>query len=404
MSYLLILWFCLPSLLMAMASLPSLAIGLLVTSIVGAVPTLLADLSRRIKVGWLYPMILAAVALSVLMAHYVTQQPFSSKQGSSVLALVVLGFIAPTLFHYYFLRKGGSISRELRRTYLVFLAIGLFGVMWPVRGGPYGVLAHPVFPFLEPSHYGLAYAQVAAITLPFLRRGQRMLVVLMSFTLAFGFPNVTMLVTAFLLLVVTAPVWLVLLLLAMSVPVWVLVTTVAPDAAVYFLDRISGSGENLSRLVYMQGWESLMSANLVTSGVGIGFQNLGNEPPGAASMIISGLTGDSSLNRADGGFLVAKIGGEFGIVGIIASLSLVLLSILSGKKMRAALKRNLDTETARAVMPFCSVYIFLVELLVRGVGYFSPSLILVGYFLPKTVLALRNKELGNLLLRERVRA
>lgn len=404
MSYLLILWFCLPSLLMAMASLPSLAIGLLVTSIVGAVPTLLADLSRRIKVGWLYPMILAAVALSVLMAHYVTQQPFSSKQGSSVLALVVLGFIAPTLFHYYFLRKGGSISRELRRTYLVFLAIGLVGVMWPVRGGPYGVLAHPVFPFLEPSHYGLAYAQVAAITLPFLRRGQRMLVVLMSFTLAFGFPNVTMLVTAFLLLVVTAPVWLVLLLLAMSVPVWVLVTTVAPDAAVYFLDRISGSGENLSRLVYMQGWESLMSANLVTSGVGIGFQNLGNEPPGAASMIISGLTGDSSLNRADGGFLVAKIGGEFGIVGIIASLLLVLLSILSGKKMRAALKRNLDTETARAVMPFCSVYIFLVELLVRGVGYFSPSLILVGYFLPKTVLALRNKELGNLLLRERVRA
>lgn len=404
-SYLLILWFFLPSFLMAVASLPSLAIGLLATSVIGGLPTLLSDFRRRIQVGRYYLMVLGAVAVSVLMAHFAAGQPFSSKQGSSFLAVAVLGFLVPTMFHYYFSRKARDVARELRWTYLLLIFIGLVGIVLPFRVGPYEALAHPVFPFLEPSHYGLAYAQVASITLPFMKRGQRMLVVIVSFILALGFPNVTMLVTALLLLMVTAPVWSMLVLLALSVPVGMLVSTVAPDAVVYFMDRISGSGgANLSRLVYMQGWESLVSANVATNGIGIGFQNLGNEPEGAASIIIRSLTGDASLNRADGGFLIAKIGGELGIVGIIVSIFLVFLSVLSGKKMRDALKRDMDIGTARAILPFCSTYIFLVEMLVRGVGYFSPSLFLAAYFIPKALAAWRNKETAKTALRGGARA
>lgn len=392
MNALLAVWLCLPSFLMAVFSLSSLAVGLIVTSTVAMLATLLLNFNHRLRIDTLYLVFLAAAALSVLLSHFLVQQPFSSKQGSSLAGLLVLAVGSSTMLHYYFSRGAKNISRGMKWVYFLLVAIGLINVALPIRIGPYADLFRPVFPFLEPSHYALVYAQIASLTLPFFKKLGRFMVVMISFLLALSFPNTTMLVIALLLLLVTASFRFLFFTALIIAPATLSVTTSTPDLFAYFTDRLSSAGtENLSRLVYIQGWESLNSAIAISNGIGIGFQNLGNEPPGQATAILARLLGDLTLNRADGGFLFAKLGGEFGVVGIIISLSLLVLSIWSLFRLRRELPYKLDSESALALIPLCSTYIVIVEILIRGVGYFSPSLILAIYFIPLTVRVLRNK-------------
>jgi hypothetical protein len=395
MNYLLAVWLFMPSLLMVVFSLPSLAIGLIATSIVAMFSTLLLNLKRRVQLARPYLSILAVAVISIVVSHYAANQPFTQKQGLAIVGIAVLAFAAPTVLHYYFSRQASCVSRELKWTYLIFVVIGLIGVASPIRVGPFLGLNHPVFPFSEPSHYALAYAPIASFALVFMKQRDRWLIVATSFFLAMGLPNVTMLAVAVLLLLITVSVQMLLFLTLALATVTAYVLSYYPDSLAYFTDRlVGGETENLSRLVYIQGWESLILANSVTNGIGIGFQNLGNEPPGAATGIIRALTNEIDLNRLDGGFLFAKMGGEFGVLGIVAGLSLLILAILSGTRIRRELKSRLKISDAIAIIPLCSSYMLVVELVIRGVGYFSPTFIIAIYFMPMTMRILRRKTNG----------
>ena len=392
MNYLLAAWLCLPSFLMVVLSLPSLAIGLIFTSFAAMLSSLLLNLKRRVHLGKPYLVILTVAAISVFVSHFIGQQPLSQKQGLAMAGLLVLAFSASTLLHHYFSREAGCVSRGLKGAYFFLVVIGLIGVMWPVRVGPFTPLNHPVFPFAEPSHFTLAYAQVASLLLPFLKRRGRLAIVLISFFLAFGFPSATMLVVALLLSLVTIPLrWLFILAISVVPVIW-FITASAPEAFVYFTDRLANTDEgNLSRLMYIQGWENLISAISTTSGAGVSFQNLGNEPAGVSTELIRALTGGVDLNRADGGFLFAKIGGEFGVLGVFVALTLIVMSIWSGVRVRRELKADLSAERALAILPLFPIYIFIVEILIRGVGYFSPTFLLTLYFIPQAMRLLLNK-------------
>jgi hypothetical protein len=383
---------CMPAFLMAVFSLSSLAVGLIATSTVAMLATLLLNVNRSPRIDKPYLVFMVAAVLSILLSHFLVQQPISSKQASSLAGLLVLAVSASTLLHYYFSRSARVVSRGLKWLYLFLVAIGVINIALPIKIGPYADSFRPVFPFLEPSHFALVYAQIASLALPFFKKPGRFLVVITSFLLAIGLPNATMLIVAFLLLLVTASFRFLLFSFLIIAPAIRFVMTATSDLFVYFTDRLSSSGaENLSRLVYIQGWESLGSAVTVSNGIGIGFQNLGNEPPGPATAILARLMDDHTLNRADGGFLFAKLGGEFGAVGIMTALSLLALAIWSFFRLRRELRHTLNAETALALIPLCSTYIFIIEILVRGVGYFSPSLIVAIYFIPLSVRVLRNK-------------
>jgi len=392
MNYLLAAWLCMPSFLMVLFSLPSLAIGLLFTALTAMFSTLLLNLKRQVQFSRTYLSILALAVISIVVSHFAAQQPFTQKQGLAIVGLVILAFAVPTVLHYYFSRQASSVSRELKWTYLIFVVIGVIGVVSPIRVGPFLGLNQPIFPFSEPSHFTLAYAQIASLALVFMRQKGRLLVVSTSFFLALGLPNVTMLAVAVLFLLIVVSVRALLFLVLASVTVTGYILSSYPESLVYFTDRlVSGETENLSRLVYIQGWESLISANSATNGVGIGFQNLGNEPPGVATEIIRVLTNEIDLNRFDGGFLFSKMGGEFGFAGIIVGLFLLILAIWSGIRVRRELKLKLNVNDAITVIPLCSTYIFVVEMMIRGVGYFSPTLMLTIYFIPHALRRLRNK-------------
>lgn len=393
MSLVLLFWLCIPSFLMVIFSLTSPAIGAVFTSIIIILITAL--MHRHIFIGKIFiPLIIVAI-LSVILTTWLIDQPLSIKQVFSLAAIVLLAIAVSTLSHYYFYRPEDSVAKEIKLLCAIFVLIGIMGAFYPVRFGPFSQLNHPVFPFSEPSHYALSYAQVACISLPFFKKMGRWILILFSFFLALALPNTTLLVASTLLLALVVPFsGLVIIIFLLIASAFLLNTSALPESFNYFSSRLTDdSTDNLSRLVYIQGWESLYSAAYTSNGIGIGFQNLGNEAPGETAGIIEMLAGNS-LNRADGSFLLAKIGGEFGIIGVISVLALLLTSLYCGHWVRKQLHRTLTNRESILIVPACSVYILIIEILIRGTGYFSPSLLLAIYFLPRAIQILRNGSFG----------
>ena len=170
----------------------------------------------------------------------------------------------------------------------------------------------------------------------------------------------------------------------------------------YFLSRLilTPQSENLSVLVWLQGWHEAL-INFDESGWnGIGFQQFGlNGPKSEVSHKISYKLshefGQSVqfMNVLDGGHLGAKLLGEFGAFGVwvvLASLFLILISI---RELGSLLFKHQFTSSA--VFAHCCVASFCISIFVRGTGYFSSDVLLFfhgfyGFFLYKNMLDLIN--------------
>ena len=85
----------------------------------------------------------------------------------------------------------------------------------------------------------------------------------------------------------------------------------------YFTERIDfyEGSNNLSALVYMQGWERLILALKTTYGMGVGLQNLSTVELGYFGTILVEIIGVEK-NVNDGSFIAAKLIAEFGIIGV----------------------------------------------------------------------------------------
>ena len=147
----------------------------------------------------------------------------------------------------------------------------------------------------------------------------------------------------------------------------------------YYLNRLDFSGEvqNLSNAVYLQGWQ-LIDESLTNSGNwGLGFQQLGvqgSETP--ATQLIYTLTGGNYSNLLDGGFTFAKLVSEFGWVGGI----LTALYLFRAWKAISALRSSAHGSNAtNSALMFANSVIasYLIELFIRGTGYFTGTAILL---------------------------
>tara|TARA_Y100000996_G_C22521913_1_gene642833 strand:+ start:167 stop:766 length:600 start_codon:yes stop_codon:yes gene_type:complete len=154
----------------------------------------------------------------------------------------------------------------------------------------------------------------------------------------------------------------------------------------YYLTRIAGGTEdviNLTNLVYLQGWESIITSFKDSYGLGLGFQMMGKEYSGPLGEI---LCEDYFFcaNNLDGSFLSAKIITEFGIIGALISFLALYMSFKSMILLRKHISnadRNLKGFFNSEVFGLVSLYIFSAELLLRGYGYFSPTFLIAMYFI-----------------------
>ena len=142
----------------------------------------------------------------------------------------------------------------------------------------------------------------------------------------------------------------------------------------YFLSRLTFSGEitNLSVLVFLSGWERALLNFQNTFGLGIGLNQLGYIGTlGDFQEILSNL-GLAGLNIYDGGSTASKLISELGFLGLF----MIMLYLFSFFKFNILIKRYITFLDSKDIF-FLSVFImFSVELFIRGVGYFSPTVFL----------------------------
>jgi len=264
----------------------------------------------------------------------------------------------------------------------ILLGIGWMKVFYVPTFLNYDMHIKPVFPYSEESHFALSLGMMACVYAFIGNMRWAVFVIANMISLGIIYPNLTIVLFFFLsvgvLMMRQRPTVLIMLaLVGTPALVWFFLDVVI--SIDYFASRLNFDDvDNLTTIVFLQGWQ-LAYLNIVgTYGIGLGFQGLGSE-----STIIGDLTwqvmriasGGRALNLADGGFLAAKIIAEFGILGVVGLAYYVIFLIRNSLRF-AFWSRSPSTDLVAAVHfgRFAFLFAFLVEVFFRGLGYFSPGL------------------------------
>ena len=155
---------------------------------------------------------------------------------------------------------------------------------------------------------------------------------------------------------------------------------------------------NLTRMVYLQGWE-LMKVNLIsTNFLGLGYQMMGSAQTatGDITAIIYGLKGAFGQNIADGSFIMSKLVSEFGIIGIFITyiyIKFIFNFFLDFNKKYLKIITEKDQIRKELFQKdiFCNVIIlsYLINFVFRGINYFTPQAILL---VAAIIFVTKNKE------------
>jgi hypothetical protein len=300
--------------------------------------------------------------------------------GSSILLTFCCYVISAVLTH---LRRAIRNNRKFSTgtIFLTFVIFGICGLAGFLNFGNYATFDYPVFPFAEPSHYAIAMLTCAVVYLttnP--TRNCWLLTCLVTTALALSFPNTTLAVAAMMLWAIgLPPLFFALATGLLAVGVFLFGNV---EIFQYFVDRVSLTEEttNTSALVYMQGLEAIGYVWDKKMILGLGFQALGSEPAGIVADAIFSFNGEYK-NRADGGFLLAKLLGEFGLLGAIVAFVFTAFALASYIKLNKHFRSGTSpllrrVESRDLLLLYGLSYTILLELYVRSFGYFSATLIL----------------------------
>jgi len=318
----------------------------------------------------LFPLLFASSILSYLLFND-TKPLFSAVP---LIISVFLGIVLGENYCHLTAQRARSLATSIS---ISLLAIGWCSILFDTRFGNYALLAKPVFPFPEESHFALALGPILIGTLlAGLDRATKSAIILSSLALSAIFPNVTLLAFCILAIIVSALVsrgvtTKIFAIIATFLATTILIFTLSNDALNYFTVRLAfWESENLSALVYAQGWSDMWIALKETYGLGLGFQRMGSIECSELCMRIYALAGEYK-NREDGSFLASKLISEFGVFGVAAIIYYIysFFSFASNKTL-------MQNEKARIAL---GIYTgFLVELFVRSFGYFSPNIIILA--------------------------
>jgi hypothetical protein len=239
------------------------------------------------------------------------------------------------------------------------------------------------FPFSEPSHLALTLGPFACAYMFYVRRTRRFLVPLAVCSLALWYPNLTMLAVALLLFVVFLPFWV---LVAGAAAIAFGAAYIGEEGLQhlpqydYVAGRIghSDTTDNLTYLVYIEGFQQAAIALEDTNGLGIGFQRLGKERAGEAADHIERHFG-VPVSRQDGSNLGFKLVGEFGYLGVFLCCSMFLISGFALFRLRQVHFSCAPAELNFDILLHSCIYMFLIEVAFRGLSYFNPMLFLYIY-------------------------
>ncbi|MFV3327960.1 hypothetical protein ACNFG0_15980 [Pseudomonas sp. NY15372] len=381
----LLLLFALPNLLFVSMGFTSLAPGLLLA----CTAILLVNFRDLFKFRFSTNGFLMFFAMFVCAFIFGAHIYLSSGENKSLISLLFFFVIAVSVVLGNSVINVGfyAFNRTLVFVLTLLLILGWVKLFWQPDFLRYGEYSKPVFPFSEESHYSLFLGMIACGVIVNLSAIASAILIVNMLALAILMPNLT-------LLVFVCMCSLLLLLRVRLIYFWVVLIVVASILGFffyfvlldneYFKSRLDFSGsENLTALVFLQGW-ALAYANFTgTFGLGLGFQMLGSSYtflPEISEVIYR--HAGQYFNVADAGFLAAKLIAELGVLGLLLSAAYLVLLVrvifvINHWSRRSKKMRGTDCLLAKKyVAASALVFGFLVEFFFRGLGYFSPGVFL----------------------------
>ena len=335
-----------------------------------------------------------SVIIYLLVQHFFVGL-WSTKSYFSLLPLALL-LIAAYYCSFEINRFDAKcIQRAIHHAFWTLSAIGIINILLNFTIGQYFgyINGKPMFPFLEPSHFALfyglfffAYFSVCG------SNSKKIIATSIVLLISATTPSTTSLAYAILAIAI----------LVISIRGKSRIFLFPPLVASaifslgfivsnsYFLDRLNFTGtvNNATTLVYLQGIDDAKNSLHLTKGIGLGFQMLGTQPPSAYADEISILLGstDGELNRQDGGFLAAKLISELGYFGALLIFFYLIMFFHAIVRVINYSPLCKDERYHKEAVASGVVIAFSVEIFGRGIGYFSPGVLIfliALFYLPK---------------------
>jgi hypothetical protein len=346
------------------------SIGVFLLSLAGLVvtPRWLRMAPWSLAIG----LVIAALAAHLLFAAFQHQVDVVRALQSAVLLILVL-LVVP-LVTDMFERQEQVLARAASLICVLFVIFGILGVL---RIQPPGSsialsLEKSVFPFVEPSHYALAFTPFLIHACVSQRGWRRYLWLVTAFVLAYLLKSLSLVVGATVAAFICLP-WIQIGL--GGAIIFAITQLVSID---YFTERLDFelSSANISTLVYRQGWELMADAMYRTNWWGVGFQQLGYAPFNSPTSDLLYRILHSDSNLMDGGFTAAKMISELGLIGVAILAFYLWAAFWTARFLRASALRA-GQSTSPALLFVCAMICgTALEMFVRGEGYFSGSLFL----------------------------
>lgn len=312
----------------------------------------------------LLAVLLAGIGLHGAVAGFL-YPPDPIRSAASGLALAMMIFTGAVMGRNIFGWDDEALRKTTNLLRLLFFIVGLMGVLGiqpPVQGG----YAKPIFPFTEPSHYALAFTPLLIDGCVRFSGWKRYVLLLGAYGIAFFVQSLSLVVGTTLAAFICLPVWQ----LALGSAAAYTIPQVLDVQ--YFVDRLdlSYQSNNLSTLVYIQGWELVQESFDKTLGWGIGFQQLGFAPlySPTSDLIYQLLRDDANLK--DGGFTGSKLLSEFGVFAILFLAAFAFVALKAAWKLRRKARRAAALAGGET-LAYAFLAAYIIEMFVRGVGYFS---------------------------------
>lgn len=309
-------------------------------------------------------LVLAVVFIQAVAANHILPID-KTRFAESFAPLVVLFSGGIAISAVFSLALASQLDSAARVSFWVLLGVILIRLLHMEPPGAH--FDHPTFPFTETSHFALAFGPIYIYRCATCRPSHRTLWILFGLALGVALKSATLLVFVFGGALISRR-----FIFALAITTIPLAAGAATHLS-YFTSRadISSHSSSVSALVYLQGWDFLLSSLQRTHGIGLGFQQLGvHSLHLEISHLIRLADGGGNLNQYDGSFLLSKLGSEFGLLGIL----LVAVYCVYGLKMLRAFRFGM-TSPHRALAQ-CIFIGFAVDIFTRGMGYFCGSTLL----------------------------
>jgi hypothetical protein len=282
-------------------------------------------------------------------------------------------FISYLVSDIFYQTRENNFDKSIKQMAYILIIVGTISILG-LRPYEYPDASNPIFPFSEPSHYALYIGAPIAYLLTLSNSYMKVVYFILLSIIAYLIKSQSLVLLIVIFGLITIRIHIFLGLAA------ILVIYSSLLDFTYFTDRINifSDNENLSILVYRQGWELMIDAMQRSSGLGVGFQQLGFAPFNSyTSDLIYQMT-RNDVNLKDGGFNAAKLISELGVIGFAITLWL-MAKIVRSYIFLYGVARNPSYVDRRVVFCQCVLASYTVELFARGIGYFSvPTLLLIA--------------------------